>query len=199
MRTRVLGLVAFLLILYFLPISLLWAGVIPFSFRFILLVILAVAVAAYQIVRKTKLRDLGIRGDNILAALLVNLALSAVIIGLLLILNHFDLIREPTIPSWSLFFAFYVLISSPCQEFLFRSAVFAELERAGITGLIPQVLISAITYSFLHVIYNDIPTLAATILMGVVWGLIYRRWPNLVGVAVSHAAMGAVSIAVGLI
>ena len=33
----------------------------------------------------------------------------------------------------------------------------------------------------------------------IAWGVIYRRWPNLVGVSLSHAGLGVSAILVGLI
>lgn len=77
--------------------------------------------------------------------------------------------------------------------------MFAELNRSGVSRSLWQILISAITYSLMHVFYNDLITLGVTLLMGVVWGMIYRKHPNFWGVALSHAVLGVVSILVGII
>ena len=61
------------------------------------------------------------------------------------------------------------------------------------------MLITAVTYAFIHIIYRDLLVLAATLVAGIAWGAIYRRWPNLIGVAISHAGLGASAISVGLI
>jgi len=154
---------------------------------------------AYSLWRGRRLRDLGFRTDNLKGSLAVNGALSALLVAVLLCSYAAGLIREPVPPEWGLFYPFYVFVSGPAQEFIYRSVLFSEMGAAGIRGALPQVLLSAVTYSFLHVIYNDAITLAVTLLMGVVWGLIYRRYPNFWGVALSHATLGAVSIAVGLV
>jgi membrane protease YdiL (CAAX protease family) len=196
---RRLVLVSFLAILYYLPITLVWVGVIPFSFRFPLLVIMTALVGAYALARKRSLRELGLRIDNLIPSLLVNALLSLGLVAALFLLDRVGAIREPTVPQWSLFFAFYVLVSSPCQEFLFRSAVFAEMTAAGVGGAFAQIALSTVTYGYLHVIYNDGLTLGITLAMGIAWGLIYRRYPNLLGVALSHAVLGVISISLGLI
>jgi membrane protease YdiL (CAAX protease family) len=109
------------------------------------------------------------------------------------------IIREPTIPGWKLFFVYYVFISGPSQEFLFRSNFFALMRRENIGGPVLQIIASAVTYSFLHIFYNDLITLLVTFAAGLVWGWIYHRYPNFWGVAFSHSVLGAASIMVGLI
>ncbi len=103
---------------------------------------------------------------------------------------------QPTVPSWTLFYIFYVLVSSPSQEFIYRSVIFSEMNRAGIKNPLLQVGLSAVTYCFLHIIYKDWITLAVTFFMGIVWGVIYYR--RLFG-ARDHAIVGVVSIATGII
>lgn len=109
----------------------------------------------------------------------------------------FRLLRVLRCLSW--FFVFYVFISSPAQEFIYRSVVFALMNRAGIVGAVPQVLISAITFSFLHCIYRDCATMVVTLFIGIVWGVLYRRHPNIAGVTLSHAVLGIVSFATGIL
>ena len=73
------------------------------------------------------------------------------------------------------------------------------MNRAGIKNPPLQVGLSAVTYCFLHIIYQDWITLAVTLFMGIVWGVIYYKRPNFWGVATSHAIVGVVSIATGII
>jgi membrane protease YdiL (CAAX protease family) len=49
------------------------------------------------------------------------------------------------------------------------------------------------------VIYQKPAMLVATLLMGVVWGCIYYKYPNFWGVTISHALLGAVAITAGMI
>lgn len=160
---------------------------------------MALLMVIYAYLRKFTLRELGFRTDTLRGSFFWNGILSVVLLIVMLVGYKAGLIRKPTVPSWNLFFIFYVFVSSPSQEFLFRSNLFAELNRSGITTAIWQIVITAITYSFMHVFYNDAITLGVTLFMGVVWGLIYRKYPNFWGVAFSHAVLGVVSILVGII
>jgi len=189
----------FLIGFYYLPTVLIWRGFLPFEHRFAVLVILTLVVAAYSLYIGLTIRDLGFRRDTLAGALTVNGILSVLIVLALYILFKANLLREPTLPKWSLFYPFYVLVSGPAQEFLFRSVLFAEMARNGIRSPLLLVLISAITYSFLHVIYNDAITLVVTLVMGITWGCIYQRFPNFWGVTLSHVVLGIVAMLVGLI
>lgn len=199
MKNRTVKFFAFVLIAYYLPVILIWINVIPFDLRFQILVIMAVIMAIYSFLAKHSLKDLGLRNDTLKASLIWNGGLSVFFVALMYGLYIAGLIREPTVPSWTLFYFFYVFISSPAQEFIYRSVIFAELEIANIKQPFLRITISAITFSFLHVIYNDWITLAAALLMGVIWGFVYNKYPNFWGVTISHAILGVVSIATGLI
>lgn len=198
-RSGVIRLVLVLVLAYYLPVFLLWFGIIPFRLRFHILVAMALLMSAYAACQHRGYRSLGLRADTLKGSLAWNGLLSVTLASVLLVLHIHGLPgRSPTTEP-ILFYVFYVLISSPCQEFLFRSSLFAEMNAAGVTSPFWQILLSAVTYSFLHVIYRDPITLAVTLLMGILWGVIYYRYPNLLGVTVSHAVLGAVSIIVGLV
>ena len=188
-----------LVFIYYVPPTLLWLGAIPFSYRFYTLVILAGIMIGLAYLRGFSLHDLGFRKDTLKPSLLWNGGLSLVFVAIMYAAYTAGWIRKPTVPDWNLFFVFYVFISSPSQEFLFRSTLFAEMRRVGITRLPWLILISAVTYCFLHVFYRDPLTLGVTLFMGIVWGLIYNKYPNFWGVALSHAVLGVVSILVGII
>lgn len=200
MRTGNTGRFALFLIgIYYLPTVLIWRGYLPFEHRFAVLVILTLVVAAYSLYSGLTLRDLGFRRDTLARSLIVNGLLSVMIVLALYVLFKAGLLREPTLPIWSLFYPFYVLVSGPAQEFLFRSVLFAEMARNGVRSPLLRVFISAVTYSFLHVIYNDSITLIVTLAMGITWGYIYERLPNFWGVTLSHVVLGIVSMLLGLI
>jgi len=101
--------------------------------------------------------------------------------------------------DWWWFAPFYVLVSCPAQEFACRGFLFAEMARRGIIGAGAQIAISAVTYAFLHVVYKDWLAFLAPLVIGLVWGAIYRRWPNLWGVVASHVVLGLISIMIGLV
>lgn len=196
------GIARLLLVLvggYWGPAALIWLGVIPFELRFHVLVATAAGLAIYAAVSGFSWRDVGLRWDTLGGSLIANAVLLAVATAGLTAACAAGLMRAPKPPSWVWFFPLYVSLFAPAQEFACRAVLFAELARRGIVSATVQVLVTAATYAFIHVIYRDALVLAATFAIGIAWGVIYRRWPNLVGVSLSHAGLGVSAILVGLI
>ncbi len=140
MRLRFIRLSFILLFLYALPIALICTGVIPFAYRYELLLLMAVAagIVSWRAGHTSALH--GLRLDNLRASLRLNgffLALAAIGVAALLLLGPAH--RSLNIPGFA-FGAFYVLISCPAQEFLFRSFPWAELRRAGYSSLSPGIM-----------------------------------------------------------
>lgn len=198
-RPYILVFSLFIAIFYYVPVLLLWFGIIPFKFRFYVLIMLAIVLAAYSYSRKHSLHELGFRIDNLKKSLFLNSIFALLILGALITFYYLGAIRQPTVPGWKWFYLFYVLISAPAQEFLFRSVLFAELRKSNFSSAFLQIVITSITYSFLHIIYNDWITLIVTLLMGIIWGAVYYKIQNFWGIAFSHAVLGAISISIGLI
>jgi hypothetical protein len=196
---RYWGFAGLLALAYVLPPVLILAGVIPFEFRFPMLLITTGIVAAYVVWKGDGAAALGFRKDTLKRALVYSLGITSVALLAIGVMHELGVIRTPTIPAWRWFFVFYVFVSCPAQEFLYRSALFAEMECSGITGKVWQIAISTVAYCFLHVIYRDAITLGVTLLMGIVWGVSYRFAKNFWGVTLSHCVLGTVSILVGLI
>jgi len=186
-------------LIFYAPSCLLLLGVIPFELRFHVLIIVAGALIVYAWKRRYSLQQLGLRTDTLKDSLLFNSILTVIVVGALAVAYWENLIRAPTVPSWNWFFPLYVVLFCPAQEFTCRAIPFAEFERVGITSAPIQILVSAVSYSFIHVIYRDVLTLVATLVMGVAWGTAYWLRPNLYGITFSHSAIGVVSILVGLI
>lgn len=190
---------AVLLAAFYLPPLLIYLRIIPFAYRFVVLVVVAAALGLLALWRATPARELGLRLDNIRPALARNAALSLIVGGGLLAAFWLGLIRHPRPVDWRWFAPFYVLVSCPAQEFACRGFLFAEMRRRGISGAWPQIGISAVSYAFLHIVYRDWLAFLAPLLIGIVWGAIYRHYPNLWAVVLSHAVLGLISILVGLI
>lgn len=189
----------FVAVFYYIPILLIWFGIIPFEFRFYILIFITIISAIYSFFRRHSLYDLGFRLDNFKYALSLNSILILFVLIILTTVCYSENIVSPAIPKLSWFNAFYILISAPSQEFLFRSVLFAELKKINIIPVFSIIALTSVTYCFLHIIYNDLLTLIATLFMGVIWGIIYNKTDNFWGVALSHAVLGTVSIGIGLI
>lgn len=96
------------------------------------------------------------------------------------------------------FFIFYVFISSPVQEFLYRGVLSAYLQHSKLSEYLKCLIISLL-YAFVHIIYRDALTLLLTFIIGIVWYNCYRKDKTLLGVSVSHAILGVVTIIAGVI
>jgi membrane protease YdiL (CAAX protease family) len=188
-----------LVILYLLPPALILVGVIPFARRFEVLTGMTVLMVVYDDLYDIGFRELGFRTDNLKASLLLNSLASLSLVLLMFVSFKAGLIREPTLPGWRLFFVYYIFVSSPSQEFLFRGNLFALMSRANIKSPLVQVVASSATFSYMHIIYRDPLTLAVAFGAGLLWGWIYQKHPNFWGVAFSHAIVGAVAILVGVV
>lgn len=197
-QSRVGSFFSSLIIFYYLPPLLIVSGVLPFRWRFYILAGMTVVMLAFAYWRDMSLKELGFRRDTLKASLILNGSASLLLVTSMFIALNAGLVREPAATNWEMFFAYYLLISSPSQEFLFRSSLFALMSRDAVGGPSFRIILSAVTFSFLHIIYRDPLALLATFAAGLFWGWIYYRHPNFWGVALSHAVVGATAIKVGV-
>ena len=163
-----------------------------------MLVVLTVMMIVYSFSRKFSLTELGFNTKYLKGSLILNGIYSAITVMGLLLFYKFNLIRKPVPPDYNWFFIYYVFVSCPCQEFLYRSLVYAELKQRNISDNY-FILISAVNYAFLHAFYHDWITIAAAFVSGIIWGFIYKKYPNFFGVALSHALLGVISLLIGLV
>lgn len=179
-----------------LPILIL-LGIIPFAYKFYALTIGGVVVFLVLHLFGFNNHELGITTsstkESLIAVLPVTLVLA--IAGFVLWISGFSRITPNE--HWS-FFIFYVFISSPIQEFLYRGALDAVLDRFKASWVI-RMIVTSVLYSFVHIIYRDWITLLLTLAIGLVWYSCYRKSKNLLGVSLSHAVLGVVTIVAGII
>lgn len=155
-------------------------------------------MVAFCINKRFSFEELGITNIHLKESVIINGIFSILTVAALLIAYNKDLIRKPTVPDYSFFFYFYIILSCPLQEFLYRSIIYCQLKRSG-RNFKYFIFISAINYSFLHIFYHDVTTIVSSFVAGIIWGVIYKKYPNFWGVALSHACIGATAIFVGLI
>lgn len=114
-----------------------------------------------------------------------------------IILSSFKISRFQ--PSETLsFYLFYIFISSPIQEFLYRGALTSILQQINFRKS-SIILISSILYSLAHLGYKDFITCILTFLIGLLWHQKYLKTKNLTGVTISHAILGVITILIGII
>jgi len=163
--------------------------------KFYILTILGILIYIILKLCKVSNDDLGIN-KNIIASLKRNIPLILVFLAIIVILSILGLNRyNPNEPVS--FYVFYILISCPIQEFLYRG-VFGYFERINKHKYL-WLILSSICYSFVHIIYRDVLTCIITFIMGIVWYLLYRKDYNLSGVCLSHIVLGILTISLGII
>ena len=106
-----------------LPTTLLWLGIIPYSLRFWLLIILSLVMIFYAIWRQFTLADLGIRTDNLRPALQWNMLFTILLMVAMAIAYNKGFVRfEGQINSIGSFC--FILYCQVLPKSLFTEALF---------------------------------------------------------------------------
>ncbi|PIE03794.1 MAG: hypothetical protein CSA81_00450 [Acidobacteria bacterium] len=194
MNRAIIGL---LLVFYLAMPVLILVDVIDFEYKFVVMVVFALVSYVLLRINGVKNKQLGITSDGWWDSIKIVLPITIIFIALALVFYSLGWSRfEPT--ETLEFYIFYVFISSPVQEFLYRGMT----TYFGKTFNLPiwlTVIIAASLYSFVHIIYKDYVLVASTFMLGLIWHYLYLKTKNLAGVALSHAAVGLLTIFLGLI
>lgn len=183
---------------YILPVGLIYLRLVPFSWRFYILILASIAILAVTRIYKFSAVELGFTQQNFRSSLSA-IALPTLISAALMLIYY--MMQGPRIDNsayqWP-FYLFFVAVSSPLQEFLYRGFLFGIFARAKLAIWL-QILLSTLLYSFVHLIYQDVPTLLFTLIIGLFWGCHYAKFRNLPSIIFSHSLLGAIAILVGLV
>lgn len=190
------GLVIFFSI-YALPIILLVTHVVPRSYAHDLLFIFLPILFVYGRLRRFSFLKLGF-SPRWRSGLKENIVFSTVAMLGVAILYFLKLIPEDKFPEDGHFFIKYIFFSCPAQVFLYLGIPFAEMERRGFSKN-TYILVSALNFAFLHAFYLSGLVLVVTFGVGLVWGWIYSNHQNFWACAISHMALGVLSIVAGLV
>ncbi|MBW4667841.1 MAG: CPBP family intramembrane metalloprotease [Cyanomargarita calcarea GSE-NOS-MK-12-04C] len=181
---------------YILPVLLLYLKIIPFFWRFYLLILTAIAILAITRLYNFSAVELGLTKQR-LGISLKFIALPTLAFVLLMLINYITQGLRIDNSTYQLpFYLFFVGVSSPVQEFLYRGFLFAVFSRAKLAPWL-MILLSSLLYSFVHLIYQDVLTLLCTFIIGVLWGVHYVTYRNLYPIILSHSVLGVVAILVG--
>ncbi len=189
-------LIVAVVILFLIP-TLILIGIIPFAWRMFILPVVAFFFAIAAFLQGFSLADLGVRTDNLKQSVLLQLPIILVFLLMLGLAPKLGLAGRKFVPNPT-FFIFYIFISSPCQEYIYRSYLHAISKRSRINSLV-LILILSIPYCYVHIIYRDVITLLFTIIIGLAWAITYIKHNNLIAVSLSHAILGYVTLSLGLI
>lgn len=194
-----------LIIIYLLPVlalKLLFPGREFFHYFneiMVFFVCWTVGAGIYAYRREFSWSDVGFTARGLPRSLLLNLLIVAVATGVIVLLagpRLFDAPRMPRVFSW--FPLFYIFLSCPAQEFLYRGLLFGLLERAGLRHPALLILLTASAYASMHILFLKPLIVPLTFAIGLVWGVLYWRVRNLWGLIVAHIVLGFLSMAAGL-
>lgn len=187
----------YILIIYILLPILIFYNAALFKYKFYILTMAGLLIYILLKVNNINNKDLGIRKKNILKSLKRNIPMILLFIIIIIIFKLFDL-NKYTPTETIFFYLFYIFLSCPIQEFLYRG-IFGYFENTLIKNKYVMFLLSSFCYSFVHIIYKDILTCILTFLFGIVLYLLYRKDYNLLGVSISHIILGILTIYLGIV
>ena len=152
-----------------------------FKYKFYILVTFGILI--YFWLRKNNIsnEDLGITKRNIANSLISNLPIIIISVSIIILMKFLNI--NKFVPSETIYFyLFYIFISCPIQEFLYRG-FYGYFDN----GKHSTMLISSSMYAFIHIIYKDILTIVLTFIIGLIWYNLYIKDKNLFGVSISIA------------
>lgn len=167
-----------------------------FNVKFFILTIIGILIFGLMKLFKVPNSYLGITKANSIISIKRNMLLIIIFIIVIIVAKLFSFNRY--VPNETLlFYIFYILISCPIQELLYRG-VFGYFEKVMNFKWL-WAIISSICYAFIHIIYKDYLTCFITFIIGIIWYLLYRKDYNLCGVCLSHIILGILTILLGII
>lgn len=162
---------------------------VPKRWSFIAVGVALAAYAIFLVRRRThSLYAMGFRRDN-LAASLIPVGACTVVVGAALL--AWALIRGKAVWGQEVL----ILLALYPAWAVVQQLGFQGLLHRGLMVLVPspvvQVLGTAMAFAFVHL--GNPTLLALTFMAGVMWSLLYRRWPNLWLIAGSHTVLAALA------
>lgn len=168
-----------------------------FEYKFYILTIVGILLFFLFKIHHVSSKDLGIKKENAKKSLKRNLPFILLSIIIIIILKMGNLNKYTPTENFS-FYLFYIIISCPFQEFIYRG-IFGYFEKNFIKNKLLILFLSSLCYSLVHIIYKDILTCLLTFILGIILYLLYRKDYNLLGVCLSHIILGILTIYLGII
>lgn len=98
---------------------------------------------------------------------------------------------------WIALFFFYPIFSAYAQEVIYRLFLLKRYSYI-IKGKIPYVLVSAILFSYAHIVYFSVLSLVLTFIAGIYLAVVYYQTRSVLFVSILHGALGFFIFTVGL-
>ena len=167
-----------------------------YNIKFYILTIIGLIIFLLMKLFKVSNKELGITKENLFKSIKRNIILIVLCIIIILIFKLFN-INKYSPNETLLFYIFYIFISCPIQEFLYRG-VFLYFDMNSKYNYL-WIVLSSLLYSFVHIIYKDILTCILTFIIGIIWYIFYKKDKNLCGVTLSHMVLGVLTIILGIV
>ncbi len=167
------------------------------NYKFYILTIIGSLLFLIFKIMKIKGEYLGITKKNAINSIKRNSWLIIIFVVAIIIIYLSGMSKyTPNESIW--FYPFYIFISVPIQEFLYRG-VFGYFNEILIKNRIVMIILSSFLYSFVHIIYRDFFTCLLTFIIGTIWYSLYKKDNNLLGVILSHIVLGLLTIVLGIV
>ncbi len=184
------------ILIFVLPVFLLYVKIIPFKYRLHVLFSIFLIVIAFVILEGITFSDLGIRFDNIDGHIFPYILFTILVSLAIIYLSKYVLKREHYIHYWH-DKKYHILIFIPLcflQEFIFRGYLIPKLFEIFSSSLI-VVFINAILFMFIHIIYSvKRMDLVLIFLEGFLLAMIYVFYPNLIFATIAHSIHNFIAI-----
>lgn len=195
--------IGFMFFFYLIPVALMYFEIFPFGSHNVIIPLMGLLILAYTIEKGMSFSDLGLLRSHKLRGLGTTISVTAVLFTLLVIGSRLGLIPESLkgekTTVW--FMLYYVLISAPIQEFIFRAVMHHEFELiAGKHGRQRlRIVLSALVFALAHSFFHSWSILLGTFVLGLIWSSLYLKYKNLWPIALSHGLLGISAMLLGIL
>lgn len=189
--------IAQILLIFVLPVALLYFDVISYYWRILLLMLNSLVI--YGIIRHENwtYEDMGLHHHNIKQAIPFYAFFTVLGVIALFIIDH--KINMPDVDTKIFFiktFAFFIPISF-FQEFAFRAFLIPKLKEI-FTSDYFVILSNAVLFTLIHIIYPNIGIgLPIAFVSGIFFAWLYIKYPNLLLVSASHMILNLTAVLLG--
>ena len=115
---------------------------------------------------------------------------------LLLFLRPTNFLAPLRQPGWILLIAIYSMISAPPQEFVYRKFFFQRYRLLFPSDRV-MLLMSSLSFSFVHIIFRHPIPLLLTFIAGYWFSQSYQRYNSLLLPSIEHALYGSLAFSIG--
>ncbi len=186
-----------IIILFVLPVLLIFFKAIPFKYKVHILALICSIVSIIIVNEGWTMQKLGLRIDNLQISILPYMLFAIVApIGLFVVARVLN--KNKVLQWWKkTHFLFGFIYISFLQEFLFRGFLIPKLQTI-LSSYFLIILINSLLFAFIHIIYlNNYQSLLIIFIGGIGFATIYTYYPNLILITVLHSILNFVCVLFG--